>query len=220
MTGRNALLIGCGSKYGKDLAQSLQNKGWAVHGISGTQQSDPDTLTVDWNTCVISDFEKFLRKLPSLDLVVFNQNSPALTEGYSKLGSVDILEVWKIAKKWSQSHYVNCVLPTHILHTLALTHKITNDTCISWILSNGMFGKNPSIPVDYVAQKYQNFVMLKNMAANNPQIFIGISPGNINTNNSMEQSKCLANFLSHCKKTYSGKLFNQIGNDIVEYDPG
>ena len=62
MTVKTALVIGCGSLYGKDLLESLKNKGYNIYGISGTTTTDPNILTVDWNTCAIPDFEKFLRK--------------------------------------------------------------------------------------------------------------------------------------------------------------
>jgi hypothetical protein len=147
MTVKNALIIGCGSLYGKDLSESLQNKSYNIYGISSTATPDLNVLTVDWNTCGIPDFEKFLRKLPCIDLIVFNQNSPALTDNYNKLSSVDIFEVWKRAKKWSQSHYVNCILPTQLLHTLVLTNKVNDRTCVAWMLSNSMFGKDQQTPV-------------------------------------------------------------------------
>ena len=220
MTVKNVLIVGCGSLYGKDLTQSLQNKGYTIYGISGTPTSNMNVLTVDWNTCAIPNFEKFLRNLPSVDLIVFNQNSPALTDNYNKLNSIDIFEVWQRAKKWSQSHYINCILPTHILHTLVLTNKINNDTCIAWVLSHSMFGKNQLSPVDYVGQKYQNYIMMKTLALNNPQIFIGINPGKIDATNSVGKAENLANFLSNSNKDYSGKLFVQTNHSVVEYDPG
>ena len=220
MTVKNALIIGCGSLYGKDLSESLQNKSYNIYGISSTAMPDLNVLTVDWNTCNIPDFEKFLRKLPCIDLIVFNQNSPALTDDYNKLSSVDIFEVWKRAKKWSQSHYVNCILPTHLLHTLVSTNKVSNQTCIVWMLSNSMFGKTQMSPVDYVGQKYQNYIMMKTLALNNPQIFIGINPGKIDVTNSVKKAKDLADFLFNNNKEYSGKLFSQTDNGIVEHEPG
>jgi hypothetical protein len=220
MTVKNALIIGCGSLYGKDLSESLKNKGYDIYGISGTTTTDPNILTVDWNTCAIPDFERFLRKLPDIDLIVFNQNSPALTDNYIKLSSVDILEVWKRAKKWNQSHYVNCILPTHLLHTLVLTNKVNDHTCVAWMLSVSMFGKNPLSPVDYVGQKYQNHAMMKTLALHNPQIFMGIHPGKINVDNSVKKAKELADFLFNNNKECSGKLFCQTDNGIIEYEPG
>jgi hypothetical protein len=136
------------------------------------------------------------------------------------LGSVNIFEVWKRAKKWGQSHYVNCILPTQLLHTLVLTNKVNDHTCVTWMLSKSMFGQDPLIPVDYVGQKYQNYVMMKTLALNNTQIFIGINPGKIDVTNSVKKSKDLADFLFNTNKEYSGKLFFQTDNGIAEYEPG
>ena len=216
----NALIIGCGSLYGKELTQQLEQNGYMAYGISGTTSQDLNILNVNWDTCAIQDFEKFLRKLPQIDLIVFNQNSPALTDEYVKLNSVDIIEIWKRAKRWNQSHYVNCVLPTHILHTLALTKKLNEHTCITWVVSNAMFGKNIDTPVDYVGQKYQNYTMMKAMSLNNPQIFVGICPGTINDQNRTNKAVALVNFLINVNNDHSGKLFCQNENSITEYQCG
>ena len=213
----NALVIGCGSFYGKEISQQLQNNSYNVYGISGSDTHNPNVLTIDWNNCAIQDFEKFLRKLPQVDLIVFNQNSPALVDEYTKLNSVDIIEIWKRAKRWNQSHYVNCVLPTHILHTLALTNKLADTACITWILSSSMFGKIPNTPIDYIGQKYQNYTVMKKMALNNPQIFIGVCPGKIDDENRTNKANILTNFLINANNTCSGKFFVQKENTIIEY---
>jgi hypothetical protein len=216
----NALVVGCGSLYGKEISQQLQNNGYTVYGISGTESQDPNILKINWETCGIQDFEKFLRNLPQLDLVVFNQNSSALNNNYVKLNSIDIIEVWKRAKRWNQSHYVNCILPTHILHTLALTNKLADQTCIAWIVSRSMFGTSQHTPVDYAGQKYQNYNTMKILSLNNSQIFIALCPGELTDKNRSNKAIKLVNFLSNATDTYSGKLFLQNENDITEYWPG
>jgi hypothetical protein len=220
MTSLNALIVGCGSLYGKELAQQLENNGYALYGISGSDTQNTNILKVDWNTCAIQDFEKFLRRLPQLDLIVFNQNSPALIDEYTKLHSVDIIEIWKRAKRWNQSHYVNCILPTHILHTLSLTNKLTDRTCVTWMLSSSMFGNTHVAPVDYVGQKYQNYIMMKTMSLNNSQIFIGVCPGKIDDKNRIDKATILSDFLNNVDHTCSGKLFVQNEHSIAEYQPG
>lgn len=217
MTYFNALVVGCGSLYGKELAQQLQHNGYTVYGISGTSSQDLNILNINWDTCGIQDFEKFLRRLPQINLIVFNQNSPALTDDYTKLTSVDIIEIWKRAKRWNQSHYVNCILPTHILHTLSLTKKLKEHACVTWMLSIAMFGKNVDTPVDYIGQKYQNYNIMKTMSQNNPQIFVGICPGTINDQNRNIKASIAVNFLININKIYSGKLFCQNENSIIEY---
>ena len=215
----NALIVGCGSLYGKQLTEQLRKSGYTAYGISGTESAETNTLKIDWNTCGIQDFEKFLRKLPQLDLVVFNQNSPALVDEYIKLNSIDIFSVWKRAKQWNQSHYINCILPTHILHTLALTSKLMDDSTVVWILSKSMIGHDQSTPVDYVGQKYQNYITLKSLSLHNPQTFIGICPGKLDNNNRSHKAKITTDFLTTATKNYSGKLFLQNENGIIESHP-
>lgn len=216
----NALIVGCGGSYGKELTEQLQKFGYVTYGISSTQSMDPTILKIDWNTCGIQDFENFLRKLPQLDLVIFNQNSPALIDEYTKLNSIDILTVWKRAKQWSQSYYVNCILPTHMLHTLALTNKLKENSIVLWLLSKSMFGHVESMPVDYVGQKYQNYTTMKSLSLHNSQTFIGLCPGALDHNNRTNKVEVLIDFLNTVNKDYSGKLFLQNNDNITEFHSG
>jgi len=215
----NALIVGCGSLYGKEISNQLQLKGYTVYGISGTITQNPNILTVDWETCDIQNFEKFIRKLPQIDVVVFNQNSPALIDEYYKINSLATLEVWKRAKRWSQSHYVNCILPTHILHTLGSTNKFTDQTVITWILSSSMFGKNHNVPVDYIGQKYQNYIVMKTLAATNPQIYTGICPGHITDENRISKAVELTEFIVNSTHDLSGNCFILTKTGISKYQP-
>ena len=175
----NALIVGCGSKFGQTLSIILENRGFTVYGISSNTKSDT-VLNVDWQKCFIPDFEKFLRNLPNLELVIFNQNSPSLTEQYWKLNSAHILDVWKQSKKWHQSYYVNCILPTHIIQSLADTDKINEGAKIVWMLSKKMLS-NYKTNLDYLGQKYQNYKIMQQFAKTNPHTFVGICPGALNS---------------------------------------
>lgn len=176
---KNAFIVGCGSKFGKTLVTELETRGFTVYGISGSISTDR-VLQIDWNKCGISDFEKFLRKLPELELVIFNQNSPALTEQYWEANSMAIFDVWKQSKQWQQSFYVNCILPSHIIHTLVDTNKINNQSCIIWMLSRAMLD-NYHTNLDYFGQKYQNYKIMQQFTKHNPQTFVGVCPGSLNS---------------------------------------
>lgn len=215
----DALILGCGGSYAQELIEALKKIGYTIHGISGTQSANGNFLKVDWNTCGIQDFEKFLRNLPQINLIVFNQNSPALIDEYIKLNNMNILDVWKRAKQWNQSYYVNCILPTHILHTLSLTKKLKDNSTILWLLSRSMFGHFQSTPIDYVGQKYQNYTTMQALAQHNPQTFIGLCPGTLNAGNINHKVKTLVDFLNVSDKTCSGKLFLQNDNNITEFWP-
>jgi hypothetical protein len=176
MSVSNALIFACGGKFGKSISQVLTNRGFTVYGVSSTIQST-NTLSVNWDNCFINHFEKFLRQLPKIDVVIFNQNSKALNNSVYELGSTHILDIWKQSKQWGQSHYVNCVLPVHALHTLAESNKIDHTSKIVWILSGSMF--TGLAPIDYVGQKYQNYITLQKLAKINLQTFLGVCPGKL-----------------------------------------
>jgi len=201
---KNALIFGCGSKFGSALRLELENLGVSVYGVSGSIETN-QVLKVNWDTCFINDFEKFLRSLPSLDLVIFNQNSTTLTDDYWQLNSVDILNIWKQSKRWLQSYYVNCILPVHVLHTLTSTNILAPDSQIVWMLSRSMFNKHPG-PVDYYGQKYQNYIDMQQFAKNNPQTFIGVCPGKLNSNVYQSKSHQLVNLLTQ-HNCNSGQFF-------------
>jgi GDP-D-mannose dehydratase len=191
---KNALIFACGGKLGKSISQTLTNRGFTVYGASSTIQNI-NTLSVDWHHCFINHFEKFLGQLPKLDLVIFNQNSNALTNDVYGLGSTSILNIWKQSKQWMQSHYVNNILPVHVLHSMANLNIIDQHSKIVWILSRSMFNTYPS-PVDYVGQKYQNYVTLQKLAKHNPQTFLGVCPGQLTDEVYDTRSHCLIDLVT------------------------
>ena len=59
----NALLLGCGSKWGLTVQQQLLAKGWTVCSLSSTKLAEQDNLyqhIIDWNTVNQGTIEKFL----------------------------------------------------------------------------------------------------------------------------------------------------------------
>jgi len=201
----NVLIVGGGSKFGAEITTILQNNSHDCYVItSNTQLQTNNILCIDWTTCGISDFEKFLRGLPDLDLIIFNQNSTSITEDYLKLNSSHIFKIWQQSKQWSQSYYVNCILPMHMLHTLTETKKLTASTKIVWMLSGVIFTESSLI--DYVGQKYQNYISMKELAKNNIGTYIGIVPTHLSINTTT--ATVLVNFLTtELSGSHSGKLF-------------
>lgn len=201
---KNALIFGCGSKFGLSLTEELENSKFLVHGVSSSIETDR-VLKINWDTCFINDFEKFLRSLPNIDLIIFNQNSHALTDNYWQLNSVPIFNIWKQSKQWMQSHYVNCILPTHVLHTLVNANNISSQTQIVCMLSRSMFNQRPG-PMDYYGQKYQNYINMQQFAKNNPQTFIGVCPGSLDPDVYQLRAQQLINFLTQ-QNCNSGQFF-------------
>lgn len=201
---KNVLIVACGSNFGASLAYQFGNNNYNVYGISGTAQSEK-ILQIDWKTCSIDQFEKFLRNLPGIDCVIFNQNSKSVTEQLYSLGSIPVLGAWKQSKHWIQSHYVNCVLPVHMLHTLVGANKLNDRTRIVWVLSQSIM--NNISPGDYIGQKYQNYITMQNFAKQNKQTFIGVCPGKLDQTLWDHKSQKLMNFLTKSDSLISGKFY-------------
>lgn len=177
---KRALLIGCGSKFGLRLRNQLLAQDWKIYSISGsdTDIDNPNIthIKVDWSTVKITDIEKFLKMLPNLDLIFFNQNSSALSQGI--FNKVETLDLWKIEKHWAQSYFVSCILPLHIIQTLK--QQCNKDTKVAYMLSSYMYA-HPADPAqlgfaDYIGNKYQNYLTMKNFSLNHPACFFGINP--------------------------------------------
>ena len=119
---KTALLIGCGSKFGLTLLKNLLDQNWTIYSISGTsvdiQSHNLYQKIVDWDNFNVGIIEKFLKNCPKMDLIFFNQNSSALDKDYFTKNYYSTLELWKQEKTWSQSYFVSCILPFHIIQVL------------------------------------------------------------------------------------------------------
>ena len=203
---KNALLLGCGSKFGSELAEQLKNH-YAIYSISGSIESNRQNLNVDWKTCKNQTVEKFLRGLPNIDLIIFNQNYTALNDSCFEFGKEHVFNVWKRSVEWNQAHYVNCILPMYILHTVYDNKHLPPHAVICWMLSSSIFETTENAPVDYKGQKYQNYLSMKRYAENNPHTSIGICIGGFGQRSDSEKSKVLVDFLQRPDLT-SGQFYD------------
>ena len=175
---KTALLVGCGSKFGLNLQQKLLSLGWMVNAISGTSGTDSSSrfnqLTVDWKTVTVADLERFLKKQSNLDLIFFNQNSSALSGQSFANDNYTTVELWKQQKTWAQCYFVSCILPFHIVHTLQ--NKCSKNTKIAWMLSSFVHSHSNIDHADYIGNKYQNYLIMKNLSQHHDGCFFGINP--------------------------------------------
>ena len=180
---KTALLIGCGSKFGLNLLRYLLAQDWTVYSISGsTIDLDCSRLhqkIVDWKSFSQADLEKFLKTCPAVDLVFFNQNSSALHPDYFAPNYYTTLELWKQEKTWNQCYFVSCILPFHIIHTLG--NRCNTNTRVAWMLSSYIYDHSDIGHADYLGNKYQNYVLMKNFAQHHPACFFGVNPDNLGT---------------------------------------
>lgn len=214
MTNKNCLLIGCGSKFGLELLDYLLEQGYNVNSISGSElkQSNVNHLQINWNTLNVTQIEKFLKQLPDLDLVFFNQNSSALNSN-DFIKNKNTLNLWKLEKEWNQAYFVSCILPFHIIHTLKAAHKIV------WMLSPLIYHHDQKQIgfADYVGNKYQNYLILNNFSKQDQSIFIGLNPDKLLSIKDDARISNMVNFIESADKESSGRVFFLDGTEDTNF---
>jgi hypothetical protein len=177
---RKALLVGCGSKFGLKLLESLLEQGWAVYSISGSpvesSNSNLKQLVIDWRSVNPTHLEKFIKNISKIDFVFFNQNSSALSNCFNS-NTFDTATLWRQTKDWNQTYFVSCILPFYIIHTLDI--NCSASTKVAWMLSSMIYNHNDILCADYIGNKYQNYVLMKNFSQHHPACFFGINPDNL-----------------------------------------
>jgi hypothetical protein len=216
---RNALVIGCGKKFAQSITDDLASLDYSIYGISSKNFDNNNYLHVDWETCSIFYLEKFIKSLPKLEIIIFNQNYPALGDSTDHLGSESVEFYLKQSKKWMQAHYVNCILPYQMLQSLTVNDKLFDDTTVCWMLSRSALSLKLSTSLDYSGQKYQNYITMKQLAMHNSQTFLGFCPTHLDDDDSqiLNQARSLVNLLTNTQASMSGKVFKLTQeNDCVE----
>tara|TARA_R110000851_G_scaffold150051_6_gene290851 strand:- start:184 stop:828 length:645 start_codon:yes stop_codon:yes gene_type:complete len=176
----NALLIGCGSKWGLGVLQYLLDTGWRVYSMSSSNSVEHENLhqlDIDWNTLDQTQIQKYLSSLPNLDFVFFNQNGSALSYGNFDQ-QLALIDTWKLEKNWAQQYFVSVILPYHIIKTVRL-HK---QTVVAWMLSTYIYKHSNIDHADYIGNKYQNYLMMKNFSRTHDACYCGINPMELQTN--------------------------------------
>jgi len=215
MTTKNCLLIGCGSKFGLELLNHLVELGYTVNSISGSgiEHAGVNHLQVNWKTLNVAQIEKFLRALPDLDLVFFNQNSSSLNT-HDFLKNKSTVDLWKLEKHWNQSYFVSCILPFHIIHTLKNIRRVI------WMLSPLMYRHDEDHMgfADYVGNKYQNYLILKNFSKEKQSIFIGLNPDKPLAIKDDDRIKRMVDFIESTDETANGRVYFIDGTEDINID--
>lgn len=211
---KQALIIGGGSKFGSDVVNLLLELGWTVNLISGSpinQTKNLNIIQINWKTLAIPDLEKFLKKLPQQDLVFFNQNSAALNKKSYNYDSYKTLDLWKQTKDWSQSYFVSCILPFYIIHSLG--NNCNKNTKVGWVLS-ALITKHEESELhyaDYIGNKTQNFILMKNFSRNHKACFFGFNPDVLSNTNNNKNLYSLIKFLESAEHT-------ELNGSVIKFD--
>lgn len=214
---KTALVVGSGKKFGSEISKALTDSGYTVYCITSNVNSESSrSLLVDWQTCTIATIEGIVKKLPNLDIVVFNQNFPVLTDSYLTLGTLNPMDVWAMSQRWTQAHYVNCILPLHLLNSLSKRSKLSSESKIAWMLSRSMFQTESGC--DYIGQKYQNYISMTKLAKSNPETYLGFCPGGITTDSSEYKATEFVKFLINSNQSQTGKFFVLKNQTVEEHE--
>lgn len=210
---KNCLLIGCGSKFGLDVLNHLAEIDYSINSISGSSLEDSriNHLQVNWKNLNVAQIEKFLRDLPDLDLIFFNQNSSALnSDSFLKIDNT--LDLWKLEKDWAQAYFVSCILPFHIIQTIKSVDKIV------WMLSPLIYTINNTQVgfADYIGNKYQNYLILNNFSKQN-FISIGLNPDKLLSIKDDVRIKHMVEFIESLSKKDSGRVFFLDGTEDINF---
>lgn len=174
----HSLIIGSGKSFGRAVKDRLVQQGHCVWQV-GSQADDDRSLSVDWAHVDIDGLHKWLKQLPDLDVIFFNQNGSSLSPNSFDPGCYTTMDLWRQVKHWRHSHWTSCELPFFLIHTL--TAKIQPHTRVVWMLSELIFNDSVDYKYpDYVANKFQNLLIMKNFAEHHPGCFFAVEPGDLN----------------------------------------
>lgn len=194
-----ALLIGCGSKFGLDFLTHLLDDGWDVYSISGSliDNNNPQLhqMVIDWKSVNVATIESFIRNCPSMDMIFFNQNSSSLAAEYFEKNHYKTIELWKQEKIWQQTYFVSCILPFHVIHSLG--DKCDFKTKVGWMLSSYIYDHKNIGHADYISNKYQNYLVMKNFSKRHDACFFGVNPDNLANTNTPTNIKHLTSFIDN-----------------------
>ena len=170
----NELYIGVGKGVGAELVSYRRSLGNTVYTIgSGDAENN---FKIDWHTVNSADIHKAIKNLPDMDMVFFNQNSSALSTGTFAPGKYSTIELWKQVNYWQQAYFVSCQLPFLVIHELG--NRIQPHTKVGWMLSHLIQSHRENYQyADYIGNKYQNYMLMKNFADCHTGKFFGIDPG-------------------------------------------
>ena len=158
---KQALTVGCGSRNGKVIIDTLLEKGYTVTNIGNSEHSQANNIKVSWDSLQITDIPRLFEIEGTLDFVFFNQNASSLNADCFDLSDLEMLEAWKLIKSWQHSYWISCQLPFLLIHKVK--QHLNRQSKIGWMLSSTMIWDRNDVEKypDYSSQKYFNYLSMK-----------------------------------------------------------
>ena len=200
---KHALTIGCGSKNGKTIIDTLLEKNYLVTNIGSSSHPGAHNVTVNWNDIKIPDIHKIVKFNHDLDFVFFNHNASSLKDKDFDFINTDTLSVWKLVKDWQKTHWLSCQMPLLMLH--GLRENLSRDTKVGFMLSSFVdwTKSNAAEFPDYSSQKYFNYLAMRCLSQHYQSF--GIMP---NFSKKDSQNKLKQIISTVCDQTVNGDIFN------------
>ena len=207
----NALLVGCGSKFGLELNKIYQSFGYSVISLGSNPVEGTQNIIIDWNTLSYDDIVEIAEKLPNLDVIFFNQkygSGPENNHFDTRVFNIGDL------KRWTQAYWVNCQMPFCLVNLLK--DKILEHTKVGWMLGWGRIDQ----PINdqnwkkstYGSMKVTNLMMMKGFAHTKIGIFYAIYiKSGIDDDRRVETAKTIFEFQEKIKKENNGQSMFEDG---------
>lgn len=207
------LYIGASHGLAAAYQQHRESQGHVCYSVS-SRPSDR-TCEVNWSSINTSSLHRWAQTLPPLDLIFFNQNSSALSA--DSFAPMPTLKLWQQVAHWQQSYFVSCQLPYLLIQTLGA--RISDQTRVVWMLS-GMVTRPFADPgyADYIGNKYQNMLIMRNFAQHGAGCYIGIDPGAIAQGCEIQQTQGLDAVLALPRAKANGNVFGLDGAPAQNFD--
>lgn len=206
-----ALLVGCGSKWGKVFSETLIAQGWTVKIITG---SDSDTaceqFKINWQQFDEQQLKTLCHTLDQepWDLIFFNhvQHGGPGEDSFRP-------ESWNgDFNKWTRSCWINNWMP--FLTIKYLKNSCVSQTKVGWMMTGMITDKHDhniaKYPL-YAASKFTNHSIMKAFAANHPATFFSVNPSWFPPGEETEDAEQIIRVIASIQPDQSGMSWNKDG---------
>lgn len=172
---KNALLLGCGSKWGLEFTKHVADSGYSVDLVTGSNvnYNNVTTHNIDWFGSNLQTLDSLLEpmKHKQYDVIFFNQN----TGGGPNEQSYAPGDIFPI-DHWNLQNWINCQLPYAVVKLLS--DSISKTTKVGWMITGLIDGKDKDLwkYAGYASVKSTNVHIMRGFANQHRGIFFAMDP--------------------------------------------
>ncbi len=172
---KNALLLGCGSKWGAEFTKTVADADYNVDLITGSDFSYKNVAThkIDWFGSNLEAIEDLLLPLKQkkYDIIFFNQN----TGGGPNEQAYAPGDIFPI-DHWNVQNWINSQLPYSVVKLLS--DSIHETTKVGWMITGLVDGKEKDLwkYAGYASVKSTNIHIMRGFAHQHRGIFFALDP--------------------------------------------